>query len=48
MADEHADVPAKLAERTVEEGGALTQPNTAVPVPGKAARAPSHGDRKSN
>jgi NADH-quinone oxidoreductase subunit D len=26
MADEHVDVPEKLAERTVEEGGALTVP----------------------
>jgi NADH-quinone oxidoreductase subunit D len=26
MADDHADVPAKLAERTVEEGGALAEP----------------------
>src|SRR5262249_11498387 len=26
MADEHVDVPEKLAERTVEEGGALTEP----------------------
>ncbi len=26
MADDHADVPAKLAERTVDEGGALAEP----------------------
>ena len=37
MADDHADVPAKLAERTVEEdGGALT-----TPVPGERVRRTS-------
>jgi NADH-quinone oxidoreductase subunit D len=36
MADDHADVPAKLAERTVDQdGGALTTPDTATPVAGE-------------
>jgi NADH-quinone oxidoreductase subunit D len=33
MADQHADVPEKLAERTVAEGGALVQPTSGeIPV----------------
>jgi NADH-quinone oxidoreductase subunit D len=32
MADDHADVPAKLAERTLLEGGTLAEPTVETPV----------------